>query len=85
MVLLLADADAAYVEEEVVAFIIHEDESGEVFHFDAPDGFHAKFGVFEYLDFFDMVLREDGGGTADAPEVTVFVTFQISNILCCDF
>ncbi len=33
--------------EEVVAFVVYEDECGEVFDLDFPDGFHAEFGVFE--------------------------------------
>ena len=44
--------------EEVVALVIYEDEGGEIFNFDFPDGFHAEFGIFEQLDFLDGVLRE---------------------------
>lgn len=35
--------------EEVVPFIINEDESGEVFYFDLPDGFHAEFREIDDL------------------------------------
>lgn len=43
---LASVADGAGVEggEEVVAFVVDEDEGGEVFDGDFPDGFHAEFG-----------------------------------------
>ena len=55
--------------EEVVALVVYEDEGGEVFDLDFPDGFHAELGVFEEFDFLDGVLCQDGGGTADAAQV----------------
>ena len=51
--------------EEVVAFVVHEDECREVFHFDFPDGFHAQFGVLEEFDILDGVLGEDRCRAAD--------------------
>lgn len=33
--------------EEVVSFVVHEDECGKVFDADFPDCFHSEFGVFE--------------------------------------
>ena len=42
--------------EEVVALVVYEDEGGEVFHGDFPDGFHAQLGVFHALDRFDGAL-----------------------------
>ena len=59
--------------EEVVAFVVDEDEGGKIFDIDFPDGFHAEFGVFEELDFLDGVLGEDGSGTADGAEVEAAV------------
>lgn len=39
--------------EEVVAFVVDEDEGGEILDFDFPDGFHSELGVFEELYFLD--------------------------------
>ena len=50
--------------EEVVALVVDEDESGEVFHLNLPDSFHAQFGIFEALDTLDIVLGENGCRTA---------------------
>ena len=51
--------------EEVVALVVDEDERGEVLDLDFPDSLHAKFGIFEKLDFLDAVLGEDGCGATD--------------------
>ena len=59
--------------EEVVALVVHEDEGGEVGHFNLPHGFHAEFGIFHALDALDVLLREDGCGTADGAEVETAV------------
>ena len=48
--------------EEVVAFVVDEDESGEVFHFDFPDGFHAEFREIDDFLALDVFLGEKGGG-----------------------
>jgi hypothetical protein len=60
-------ADRAIVQhlEEVVALIVDQDEGGEVFHLDFPDCFHAEFRVLEQFNLPDVVLGEQGGGTAD--------------------
>ena len=62
--------------EEVVPFVIDEDEGGEVFHLDLPDGFHAEFREVENLDGLDMVLGEDRCRAAHGAEVeaSVFLT-----------
>ena len=52
---------------------IHEDEGGEIFYADLPDGFHAEFRVFDTLDALDVVLGQDGGGAADRAEVEATV------------
>ena len=42
--------------EEIVALVVYEDESREVFHVYFPDGFHAEFGIFHALDALDGAL-----------------------------
>ena len=61
--------------EEVVALVVHEDEGGEVFDFDLPDGFHAELGELDDFDLLDVFLGEDGGWAADAAEVEAAVFF----------
>ena len=51
-------AEQQLVGEEVIAFVIHEDEGGEDLHGDFPDGFHAELFVFEYLETDDVVLSK---------------------------
>ena len=55
--------------EKVVAFVVHKDECGEVFHANFPNGFHSQFRIFHALDAFDVVLRKDGCRSSDASEV----------------
>ena len=55
--------------EEVVALVIHKDESGEVFHFNLPDGLHTQFGILYALNALDVVLSQDSGRTTDRAEV----------------
>ena len=59
--------------EEVVAFVVHEDEGREVLHFDFPYGFHAQFRIFHALDALDALLREDGSRSAYGSEVEAAV------------
>jgi hypothetical protein len=59
--------------EEVIPFVIDEDERREVLDLDLPDGFHAEFGELDDFDFLDVFLGEDGGGAADAAEVEAAV------------
>ncbi len=36
--------------EEIVSFIVNEDEGREVLNFDLPDGLHAKLGILNALN-----------------------------------
>ena len=51
--------------EEVVAFVVYEDEGGEILYFDFPDGLHTKFGILYALDALDIVLSKNCGRTTD--------------------
>jgi hypothetical protein len=68
-------AGAAAVDEKVIPLVVDEDECREVLHFYFPDGLHAEFGVFDDFDPPDVLLGQDGGGTANAPEVESAVSF----------
>mmetsp|Transcript_13789 Transcript_13789/g.40850 ORF Transcript_13789/g.40850 Transcript_13789/m.40850 type:complete len:298 (+) Transcript_13789:36-929(+) len=57
------------VREEVVALVVDDNECGEVFDLDAPDGLHAELRVLQHLHLLDVVLRENGRGAADAAQV----------------
>ena len=72
---LVACTVAAYLLEEVVAFVVNQDECREVFNCDFPNGFHSEFGVLDALDALDAGLREHRGSTADCAEIetTVFL------------
>src|SRR5262249_25749581 len=48
--------------EEVVAFVVDDDEGGEILDLDLPDRLHAELGIFEHVDLLDAVLGEVGGG-----------------------
>ena len=61
------------VGEEVVAFVIDQDERREVFDFDSPNRFHTEFGELDNLDFADVLLGENRGRAADAAEVKAAV------------
>src|SRR5688572_11561176 len=60
---------AASVHEEVVSFVVHENEGREVLYFDFPNRFHSQLGILQHLDLLDVLLRQDRGGTADTAEV----------------
>ena len=53
---LLAAGAGLELLEEVVALVIHEDEGGEVFYSNLPDGFHTEFGILHALDALDGAL-----------------------------
>ena len=42
--------------EEVIALVVDEDESGEVFDHNLPDGLHTQFGILYTLDALDAAL-----------------------------
>ena len=53
---LVAAVTGLELLEEVIALVIDEDECGEVFYRNLPDGFHAEFGIFHALDTLDAAL-----------------------------
>ena len=55
--------------KEVVAFVIDEDEGGEVFHFDLPDRFHAEFGEVDHFLALDVFFGKEGGGSPGGAKV----------------
>ncbi len=59
--------------EEVVAFVIHQYECGEVLHLNFPYCLHAEFGVFHALNRLDVLLCQDGRRTANRAEVEATV------------
>src|SRR5262249_61455292 len=63
------------VLEEVVAFVVDDDEGREIDHFDAPDRFHAEFGIFDAFDLLDAMFRKIGRGAADRGEIEAAVLF----------
>ena len=42
--------------EEVIALIVHEDESGEVLYVNLPYGLHTELGILDTLDALDARL-----------------------------
>ena len=61
------------VGEEVVAFVIDDDDGGEIDDFDFADGFHAEFFKVDDFNGFNIFFREEGGGPADRSEVETAV------------
>mmetsp|Transcript_25535 Transcript_25535/g.64791 ORF Transcript_25535/g.64791 Transcript_25535/m.64791 type:complete len:514 (-) Transcript_25535:434-1975(-) len=59
--------------EEVIALVIHHNESREILNLNLPDGLHAKLGVLQHLHLLDAVAREDGGGAANGAQVEAAV------------
>src|SRR5260370_33239816 len=55
--------------EEVVAFVVDNDEGGKILDLDTPDRLHAKLGIFQHLDFLDPALRQARGGAADRTQL----------------
>ena len=54
--LLLARHPRLELLEEVVALVVNEDESREVFNCNLPDSLHAKLRIFYTLDALDRTL-----------------------------
>jgi len=48
--------------EEIVSFVVDEDEGGKIFDADLPDRFHAEFGVFEDFEGLDVIGGEEKHG-----------------------
>eukprot|EP00123_Amoebidium_parasiticum_P000658 comp11521_c0_seq1/m.5971 comp11521_c0_seq1/g.5971 ORF comp11521_c0_seq1/g.5971 comp11521_c0_seq1/m.5971 type:complete len:414 (+) comp11521_c0_seq1:338-1579(+) len=59
--------------EEVVALIIHHDESREVLDVNLPHSLHAELGVLKHLDLLDAVLGKDSCGPTDGAQVEALV------------
>mmetsp|Transcript_61357 Transcript_61357/g.171322 ORF Transcript_61357/g.171322 Transcript_61357/m.171322 type:complete len:421 (-) Transcript_61357:724-1986(-) len=59
--------------EEVVAFVVHDNESREILDLDAPHRLHAELLVLDHLHLLDRVLREVGRRTADAAQIEAAV------------
>ena len=59
--------------EEIVAFVIDQDEGGEVLDADFPDGLHSEFGILNALDAADAALGKHRGHSADGAEVEASV------------
>lgn len=65
IVQLFASATRLQLLEEVVAFVIHENEGWEVLNLNFPNGFHSEFGVLNALNALNVVLGKNGCWTAD--------------------
>src|SRR5204863_2994796 len=44
--------------EKIIALVVDDDEGRKIHDLDAPDRFHAEFGIFDDFDFLDAVLGE---------------------------
>ena len=62
-----------FAEEEIVALVVGDDESGEVLDFYAADRLHAEFVILYGLYALDAILGQASGGSADAAEVKASV------------
>ena len=61
------------VGEEVVAFVVDDDDGGEVDDVDFANGFHAEFFEVDEFDGGNIFFGEEGGGSADGAEVEAAV------------
>src|ERR1700686_1005937 len=55
--------------EEIIALVVDDDEGREILDLDAPDRFHAEFGIFHHLDLLDAMLGEVGRRAPDRAEI----------------
>ena len=65
VVQLLASAAWLQLFEEVVAFVVDQNEGWEVLNLNLPNGLHTEFGVLHALNALNVVLRQNGSGAAD--------------------
>ena len=72
---LLAGATWFELLEEVVSFIINEDECREVFYFYFPDSFHSEFRIFYTFNALDIVLSIE---CVEYPELGMEAIWKIS-------
>ncbi len=59
----------SYALEEIVTLVVDQDEGGEIFDADLPDGFHAEFREFHAFYALDVFLRKDRGYAADGTKI----------------
>ena len=57
------------MREEIVPFVVDNDEGRKVLDVDAPDGLHAELFVLDHFDLLDRFERENGGGTSDGAQI----------------
>src|ERR1700682_6801369 len=55
--------------EEIIALVVDDDEGREILDLDAPDRFHAEFGIFHHLDLLDAVFGKVRRGPADRAQI----------------
>src|SRR5438034_9479118 len=55
--------------EKIVVLVVDDDEGREIHDLDAPDRFHAEFGIFDDFNFLDAVFGEVCRSTADRAEI----------------
>src|SRR6266487_6661300 len=60
--------------EKVVSLVVDDDERREVAHLDLPDRLHPEFGVLEYLNLGDAVLRQPRRRPAYRAEVEAAIS-----------
>src|SRR5258707_4473483 len=59
--------------EEIIALVVDDDEGRKILDLDAPDRFHAEFGIFHHLDLLYAVLCEVCRGPPDRAEIEAAV------------
>src|SRR6476469_6974735 len=59
--------------EEIIALVVDDDEGRKILDLDAPDRFHAEFGILHNLDLLDAVLGEVRRSTTDRAEIEAAV------------
>ena len=53
--------------EEIVALVVDQNEGGEVYHFDFPNGFHAQLFIFNELHFLILSCARMAAGPPMEP------------------
>ena len=79
---LLARCPRLQLLEEVIAFIIYEDECREVFYGNLPDSLHTELRILYALDALDRTLGENSSHAADSTKVetTMLLASLCNNI-----
>src|SRR6187401_358392 len=81
-ILLLCPSPQLQFLEEIIALVVDDDEGREILDLDAPDRFHAEFGIFHHLDLLDAVFGEVGRRAADRAEIEAAVL--LAGLAHCD-